>query len=223
MKRFATCTIATALVLTTVTAPAHAATVGPKNKDGNCTVTLTKKEKEFARQTFDLSKAIGEHERARDFAAAVEKVYPGGRDLPAKLTEMYKAAMKTQKETEPTTAVTLEGIDLDSLTISTTAAPEANPAFPVDGLPDNINAQLIEAWSDTPTGMLSMSTQLFDVARNAAAQTCAKGARAEVAYPTKPEAKPNVAAIVGGVIAALLVIAGIVAALPMLGITLPWM
>ena len=44
---------------------------------------------------------------------------------------------------------------------------------------------------------------------------------APIALDKAPEKAPNVAAIVGGVITAFLAIAGIVAALPMLGINLP--
>ncbi len=77
MKRIITSAAACAIALGTVAAPAHAATVGEKDADGNCTVTLTDAEKEFIMGTFDESKKIGEHERARDFVAAVETVYPG--------------------------------------------------------------------------------------------------------------------------------------------------
>lgn len=98
--------------------------------------------------------------------------------------------------------------------------------------------------------MLFMNQQLIDVANAAAAASCASGDVKELDFPTAPIAldktkpgdkdgmkpgdkgssdkgdmkdTPNVAAIVGGVIAALLALAGIVAALPMLGINVPGM
>ena len=77
MKRIITSAAACAIALGAVAAPAHAATVGEKDADGNCAVTLTDMEKEFITDTIDESKQIGEHERARDVAAAVETVYPG--------------------------------------------------------------------------------------------------------------------------------------------------
>ena len=264
MKRIITSAAACAIALGTVAAPAHAATVGEKDADGNCTVTLTDAEKEFIMGTFDESKKIGEHERARDFAAAVETVYPGvmaanesdlkgeapdySTILPADLVKPYTEALRALDETEPTTATTLEDVDTDAWKVGPSTAPMAEAPF-TEG------TELYEAWSATPSGMLSMNQQLIDVANASAAASCAKGDAKDMAYPTGPIAldktkpgmdkdkpgkdgmepgdkgssdmdgkdSPNVAAIVGGVIAALLALAGIAAALPMLGIHVPGM
>ena len=264
MKRIITSAAACAIALGTVAAPAHAATVGEKDADGNCAVTLTDMEKEFIMDTFDESKQIGEHERARDVAAAVETVYPGvmaanesdlkgeapdySTILPADLVKPYTEALRTLDETEPTTATTLEDVDTDAWKVGPSTAPMAEAPF-TEG------TELYEAWSATPSGMLSMNQQLIDVANASAAASCAKGDAKDMAYPTGPIAldktkpgmdkdkpgkdgmepgdkgssdmdgkdSPNVAAIVGGVIAALLALAGIAAALPMLGIHVPGM
>ena len=264
MKRIITSAAACAIALGTVAAPAHAATVGEKDADGNCAVTLTDMEKEFIMDTFDESKQIGEHERARDVVAAVETVYPGvmaanesdlkgeapdySTILPADLVKPYTEALRTLDETEPTTATTLEDVDTDAWTVGPSTAPMAEAPF-------TAGTELYEAWSATPSGMLSMNQQLIDVANASAAASCAKGDAKDMAYPTGPLAldktkpgmdkdkpgkdgmepgdkgssdmdgkdSPNVAAIVGGVIAALLALAGIAAALPMLGIHVPGM
>lgn len=256
MKRIITSAAACAIALGAVAAPAHAATVGEKDADGNCAVTLTDMEKEFITDTLDESKQIGEHERARDVAAAVETVYPGvmaanesdlkgeapdySTILPADLIKPYTEALRTLDETEPTTATTLEDVDTDAWKVGPSTAPMAQAPF-TEG------TKLHEAWSATPSGMLSMNQQLIDVANASAAASCAKGDAKDMAYPTGPIAldktkpgmdkdkgdkgssdmngkdSPNVAAIVGGVIAALLALAGIAAALPMLGIHVPGM
>ena len=264
MKRIITSAAACAIALGAVAAPAHAATVGEKDADGNCAVTLTDMEKEFIMDTFDESKQIGEHERARDVVAAVETVYPGvmaanesdlkgeapdySTILPADLVKPYTEALRTLDETEPTTATTLEDVDTDAWTVGPSTAPMAEAPF-------TAGTELYEAWSATPSGMLSMNQQLIDVANASAAASCAKGDAKDMAYPTGPIAldktkpgmdkdkpgkdgmepgdkgssdmdgkdSPNVAAIVGGVIAALLALAGIAAALPMLGIHVPGM
>lgn len=259
MKRIITSAAACAIALGTVAAPAHAATVGEKDADGNCTVTLTDAEKEFIMGTFDESKKIGEHERARDFAAAVETVYPGvmaanesdlkgeapdySKILPADLVKPYTDAMQMLDETEPTTDTTLEDVDVDAWMVGPSTMPMAEAPF-TEG------SELYEAWSATPSGMLFMNQQLIDVANAAAAASCTSGDVKELDFPTAPIAldktkpgdkdgmkpgdkgssdkgdmkdTPNVAAIVGGVVAALLALAGIVAALPMLGINVPVM
>ena len=264
MKRIITSAAACAIALGAVAAPAHAATVGEKDADGNCAVTLTDMEKEFITDTLDESKQIGEYERARDFVAAVETAYPGvmaanesdlkgeapdySTILPADLIKPYTEALRTLDETEPTTATTLEDVDTDAWKVGPSTAPMAEAPF-TEG------TELYEAWSATPSGMLSMNQQLIDVANASAAASCAKGDAKDMAYPTGPIAldktkpgmdkdkpgkdgmepgdkgssdmdgkdSPNVAAIVGGVSAALLALAGIAAALPMLGIHVPGM
>ena len=259
MKRIITSAAACAIALGAVAAPAHAATVGEKDAGGNCAVTLTDMEKEFIMDTFDQAKQIGEHERARDFIAAVETVYPGvmatnesdlkgeapdySKILPADLVKPYTDAMRMLDETEPTTDTTLEDIDVDAWMVGPSTMPMAEAPF-TEG------SELYEAWSATPSGMLFMNQQLIDVANAAAAASCTSGDAMEMDFPTAPIAldktkpgnkdgmkpgdkgssdkgdmkdTPNVAAIVGGVIAALLALAGIVAALPILGINVPGM
>lgn len=238
MKRIITSAAACAIALGVVAAPAHAATVGEKDAGGNCAVTLTDMEKEFIMDTFDQAKQIGAHERARDFIAAVETVYPGvmaanesdlkgqapdySKFLPAELIKPYTDALRMLDETEPTTDTTLEDVDVDAWMVGPSTTPMAEAPF-TEG------TKLYEAWSATPSGMLFMNQQLIDVANASAAASCAKGDAKDMDYPTdktKPgdmKDTPNVAAIVGGVIAALLALAGIVAALPMLGINVPGM
>lgn len=254
MKRIITSAAACAIALGTIAAPAHAATVGEKDAGGNCAVTLTDMEKEFIMDTFDQAKQIGAHERARDFIAAVETVYPGvmaanesalkgeapdySKILPAELVKPYTDALRMLDETEPTTATTLEDVNVDAWMVGPSTTPMAEAPF-TEG------TELYEAWSATPSGMLFMNQQLIDEANAAAATSCASGDVKELDFPTdktkpgdkdgmKPGDKgssdkgdmkgtPNVAAIVGGVIAALLALAGIAAALPMLGINVPGM
>lgn len=269
MKRIITSAAACAIALGAVAAPAQAATISEKDARGTCAVTLTDMEKGFIMDTFDQAKQIGEHERARDFIAAVETVYPGvmaanesdlkgeapdySKILPADLVKPYTDAMQMLDETEPTTVTTLEDVDVDAWKVGPSTTPMAEAPF-TEG------TELYEAWSATPSGMLFMNQQLIDVANAAAAASCAKGDAKEMDYPTAPIAldktkpgmdgmngmkpgdkdgmkpgdkgssdkgdmkdTPNVAAIVGGVIAALLALAGIVAALPMLGINVPGM
>lgn len=230
MKRLTTCVAASAIALSTFAAPAHAATVAAKDKDGTCAVTLTAGEKQFISTLFDESKAIGEHEQARDFIAAVESVYPGviaenekalkGEEadltkvLPDQLTEKYASAQKTLKETEPTKERTLEDINTDSWRVGPDTKPVELP-FAVA----KSDAKLYDAWSTTPAGKVAVKQMQLSDADLAAAAACAKGTQADVEYPT---AKPDlsVPAIIGGVVAALLALLGLLA-LPQLGLKLP--
>lgn len=230
MKRLTACAVASAIALSTFATPAHAATVAAKDKDGTCAVTLNAGEKQFISTLFDESKAIGEHEQARDFIAAVESVYPGviaenekalkGEEadltkvLPAQLAEKYASAQKTLKETEPTTERTLEDINTDSWRVGPDTKPVELP-FAVA----KSDAKLYDAWSATPAGKVAIKQMQLSDADLAAAAACAKGTQANVEYPT---AKPdlNVPAIIGGVVAALLALLGLLA-LPQLGLKLP--
>lgn len=230
MKRLTTCVAASAIALSTFAAPAHAATVAEKDKDGTCAVTLNAGEKQFISTLFDESKAIGEHEQARDFIAAVESVYPGviaenekalkGEEadltkvLPDQLTEKYASAQKTLKETEPTKERTLEDINTDSWRVGPDTKPVELP-FAVA----KSDAKLYDAWSTTPAGKVAVKQMQLSDADLAAAAACAKGTQADVEYPT---AKPDlsVPAIIGGVVAALLALLGLLA-LPQLGLKLP--
>lgn len=230
MKRLTTCVAASAIALSTFAAPAHAATVAAKDKDGTCAVTLNAGEKQFISTLFDESKAIGEHEQARDFIAAVESVYPGviaenekalkgeksdlTKVLPDQLTEKYAIAQKTLKETEPTTERTLEDINTDSWRVGPDTKPVELP-FAVA----KSDAKLYDAWSATPAGKVAVKQMQLSDADVAAADACAKGTQADVEYPS---AKPDlsVPAIIGGVVAALLALLGLLA-LPQLGLKLP--
>ena len=162
--------------------------------------------------------------------------------LPADLVKPYTDAMRMLDETEPTTDTTLEDVDVDAWMVGPSTMPMAEAPF-TEG------TELYEAWSATPSGMLFMNQQLIDVANAAAAASCTSGDAMELDFPTAPisldktkpgkdgmkpgdkgssdkgdmKDTPNVAAIVGGVIAAVLALAGIVAALPMLGINVPGM
>lgn len=230
MKRLTACAVASAIALSTFATPAHAATVAAKDKDGTCAVTLNAGEKQFISTLFDESKAIGEHEQARDLVAAVESVYPGviaenekalkGEEadltkvLPAQLAEKYASAQKTLKETEPTTERTLEDINTDSWRVGPDTKPVELP-FAVA----KSDAKLYDAWSTTPAGKVAVKQMQLSDADVAAAAACAKGTQADVEYPT---AKPDlsVPAIIGGVVAALLALLGLLA-LPQLGLKLP--
>lgn len=172
MKRLTTCAAAGVLALT-LAAPANAATIGMKDKDGNCPVMLTSAEKQYAMDLFDESKMLGEHERARDIAAAIETVYPGvmeaneralkgekadySKVLPPQLIDVYAAAHRTATTTEPTTRTTMEDIDVDHWMVGPMTSAMPAP-FPVMGLSDSANTQLREAWMDTPSGKLPRST-----------------------------------------------------------------
>lgn len=111
---------------------------------------------------------------------------------------------------------------------------EGPSTTPMAEAPFTEGTELYEAWSATPSGMLFMNQQLIDEANAAATTSCASSDAKELDFPTAPIAldktkpgdmkdAPNVAAIVGGVIAALLALAGIAAALPMLRIKVPGM
>ena len=210
--------------------PANAATVVAKDKDGVCTVKLAPAEKRFIESWFDDSKAIGDYEQARDLIAAIEQVYPGvvaenekalkgekaefGKVLPEGLVAKYADAQKTMKESEPTVNRTLEAIDTDSWRVGPEDTKRTEtPLTAKDG-------DVYKAWTETPSGKVAAKRMLIDDADATAAETCTKGMRADVKYPTA-KADVNVPAIVGGVIAALLVIAGLFFALPHFGIKLP--
>ena len=218
MKRIVTCAAATAIALGTIAAPANAATVNVKGEDGMCTVKLSLAEQRFVVSWFEASKAIGVHEQARDFVAAVDAAYPDATKRPAKLAEKYAEAQKTVKETKPTKERTLEGIAPATRHVN----PETKPAERAE-VPFGVeksDAALYKAWGVTPAGKVAEKQAMLDDADSAAAAACAKGARASVAYPTA-EPELNVAAIVGGVVAAVLAIIGLIAALPKLGVKLP--
>lgn len=215
MKRIVTCAAATAIALGTIAAPAHAATVNVKDKAGMCTVQLSAGEQRFVKAWFDEAKMIGAHEQARDFVAAVDTAYPDAAKRPAKLAEKYAEAQKTVKETKPTKEGSLEDIDPAMRQVG----PGKKRAEVLFGV-EKSDAELYKAWAATPAGKVAEKQAMLDDADSAAAAACAKGAQADVAYPTA-ESKLNVAAIVGGVIAAVLAIIGLIAALPQLGVKLP--
>lgn len=210
--------------------PANAATVAAKDKDGVCAVKLAPAEKRFIQSWFDDFKAIGDYEQARDLIAAIEQVYPGvvaenekalkgekaefGKVLPEGLVAKYADAQKTMKESEPTVNRTLEAIDTDSWRVGPEDTKRMEtPLTAKDG-------DVYKAWTETPSGKVATKRMLIDDADATAAETCTKGMQADVKYPTA-KADVNVPAIVGGVIAALLVIAGLFFALPHFGIKLP--
>lgn len=228
--RTVTFVAASALLLGSIgAAPAHAATVAAKDNDGMCAVKLTSAEKRFIESWFDESKAIGDYEQARDLIAAVESTFPGvvaenekalkgekaefGKVLPEGLVAKYVDAQKTMKESEPTVARTLEGIDVDAWRVGPDTKRVEMPLTAKDG-------KVFEAWTATPSGKVAAKHMLIDDADAAAAKACTTGRQADVQYPTA-KADVNVPAIVGGVIAALLVIAGLVFALPHFGVALP--
>lgn len=229
--RIAAYATAATLALGAVAAtPANAATVAAKDKDGVCAVKLAPAEKRFIESWFDESKAIGDYEQARDLIAAIEQVYPGvvaenekalkgekaefGKVLPEGLVAKYADAQKTMKESEPTVNRTLEAIDTDSWRVGPEDTKRTEtPLTAKDG-------DVYKAWTETPSGKVAAKRMLIDDADATAAETCTKGMRADVKYPTA-KADVNVPAIVGGVIAALLVIAGLFFALPHFGIKLP--
>ena len=211
--------------------PANAATVAAKDKDGVCAVKLAPAEKRFIESWFDESKAIGDYEQARDLIAAIEQVYPGvvaenekalkgekaefGKVLPEGLVAKYADAQKTMKESEPTVNRTMEAIDTDSWRVGPDTKHMETPLTAKDG-------DVYKAWAETPSGKGAAKRMLIDDADATAAETCTKGMQADVKYPTaKMDTDVNVPAIVGGVIAALLVIAGLFFALPHFGIKLP--
>lgn len=230
--RIAAYATAATLALGAVAAnPANAATVAMKDKDGVCAVKLAPAEKRFIESWFDESKAIGDYEQARDLIAAIEQVYPGvvaenekalkgekaefGKVLPEGLVAKYADAQKTMKESEPTVHRTLEAIDTDSWRVGPDTKRTETPLTAKDG-------DVYKAWAETPSGKVAAKRMLIDDANATAAETCAKGMQADVKYPTaKMDTDVNVPAIVGGVIAALLVIAGLFFALPHFGINLP--
>ncbi|OFO37274.1 hypothetical protein HMPREF3048_04015 [Corynebacterium sp. HMSC075D04] len=227
----ATLALGTAGVVGAAT-PANAATVVAKDKDGVCAVKLAPAEKRFIESWFDESKAIGDYEQARDLIAAIEQVYPGvvaenekalkgekaefGKVLPEGLVAKYADAQKTMKESEPTVNRTLEAIDTDSWRVGPEDTKRTEtPLTAKDG-------DVYKAWTETPSGKVAAKRMLIDDANATAAETCTKGMQADVKYPTaKMDTDVNVPAIVGGVIAALLVIAGLFFALPHFGIKLP--
>ena len=229
--RIAAYATAATLALGAVAAtPANAATVAAKGKDGVCAVKLAPAEKRFIESWFDESKAIGDYEQARDLIAAIEQVYPGvvaenekalkgekaefGKLLPEGLVAKYADAQKTMKESEPTVNRTLEAIDTNSWRVGPEDTKRMEtPLTAKDG-------DVYKAWAETPSGKVAAKRMLIDDADATAAETCTKGMRANVKYPTA-EADVNVPAIVGGVVAALLVIAGLFFALPHFGIKLP--
>ena len=230
--RIAAYATAATLALGAVAAtPANAATVVAKDKDGVCAVKLAPAEKRFIESWFDDSKAIGDYEQARDLIAAIEQVYPGvvaenekalkgekaefGKVLPEGLVAKYADAQKTMKESEPTVNRTLEAIDTDSWRVGPDTKRMETPLTAKDG-------DVYKAWAETPSGKVAAKRMLIDDADATAAETCTKGMQADVKYPTaKMDTDVNVPAIVGGVIAALLVIAGLFFALPHFGIKLP--
>ncbi|MDK8663874.1 hypothetical protein [Corynebacterium coyleae] len=226
----ATLALGTAGVVGAAT-PANAATVAAKDKDGVCVVKLAPAEKRFIQSWFDDFKAIGDYEQARDIIAAIEQVYPGvvaenekalkgekaefGKVLPEGLAAKYADAQKTMKESEPTVNRTLEAIDTDSWRVGPDTKRTETPLTAKDG-------DVYKAWTETPSGKVAAKSMLIDDADATAAETCTKGMQADVKYPTaKMDTDVNVPAIVGGVIAALLVIAGLFFALPHFGIKLP--
>lgn len=230
--RIPTAIAAAALTISVMGVEAGAATV-----DRQCAVSLTREEAAYARMLFDESKLLQDHETARDLIAAVDTVYPGVMEIterglkgdnpdreayaklgmPTPLIDAYLTAQTTLSTTEPTTDVTLE--DIDTSKLKAEAKPAKEPMFPVEGLDAKLKAELTDAWLETPTGKHAKAQYEFDKANAKAAELCASGKAGKVDFPkaspeTSPE--PNIAAIVGGVIAAVLAIAGIIAALPML-------
>lgn len=238
-----TATTTAAVALSLVTAPAHAATLSTPDEQGACKVTFTEPEKRFLRAIHDDTESIMLHEKARDQIIAIETVYPrlktleqkdketlGTLGMPAPLIEHYLEKRATFAITKPTTNVTLEDIDVDSEMVNDSRF-EGVPApiFPVE-LDKQLLDELLTAWAPTPSGKLNAKLEALSLARVQASRACQAGKPKTVAYPTLsnfrsdkgPETTPNIGVIIGGVIAALLAIAGVIAALPLIGVKLPF-
>lgn len=242
-----TATTTAAVALSLVTAPAHAATLSTPDEHGACKVTFTEPEKQFFRAIHDDTESIMRHEKARDQIIAIETVYPqlktlektlGQKDketlaalgMPAPLIEHYLENRATFANTKPTTNVTLEDIDVDSEMVNDSRIEGAPaPIFPGE-LDKQLLDDLFTAWAPTPSGKLNAKLEALSLARAQARNACQAGKPKTVAYPTLanfrsdkgPETTPNVGVIIGGVIATLLAIAGVIAALPLIGVKLPF-
>lgn len=232
---------ACALALT-LAAPASAATLGERT-NGSCLVAFSAKETAFKQSLFDATKSIQTHEAARDTAAAVSAVFPEGKGAPAPVAEVLAKARATAAATEPTTDVTKEDIDLNGYRVEakTYTAEQLKPApvtFPLEsaeGVDPAALAKLNTAWLATPTGKLQQMQAADDAAKRAASNACATGAK-HSDYP-KADAAPDRAPGLSGlassepsnfdtvmfaVIGVVLALGGILAALPQLGINLPF-
>lgn len=152
--------------------------------------------------------------------------------IPEPVINAYIQAHKDFASSRPTTDMTLQDINVDGWKVSgtlpdpMTAKEGVILAFPASGVDEAVQKELTAAWLETPTGMNLKHHKAFQEAEQKAREACAGGATKEMAYP-KGEVRDGgvekqmpdstkIAAIVGGVIAALLTIAGVIAALPML-------
>lgn len=226
--------------------PAGAATLGERDAADQCTVTFSTAEKNAARAIFDDGKKIGDYERARDTAAAVEQVYPGAKNagdkagveklgLSSTLADAYLKARADGARLKPTTAATHEDIDLDHYKVAAdatgaTVSPRIVTAFPADttGVSAEQQAKLTAAWVATPSGAWAKRNDAFNTSIRSAKQACALGTSKTVAFPEEytPTPHPDVAGlssggsnfdlIAGAVITVVAAIIGLVAASPQL-------
>ncbi|AQQ14152.1 hypothetical protein CGLAU_00785 [Corynebacterium glaucum] len=265
-RRAVTAIAACAVALTTITTPAQAATLGPRGSDNHCQVTLTPGEKKFAQKLFDDSKTLGPYERSRDLVKAIETVFPDAAKVGSTLFENATATTKPEisteqrealkaaglnddlifdytsarlllKTVEPTTAVTLEGIDLDNLRVRAgTESPVLDP-IPLNNVGKMDKAtldKLVAAWEATPAGDAHKRSNQIAASDRQAAEACALGTSKQVVYPeistaptldlssTLSSKQSNFDVVVGALITIIAAIVGGALALPNLGIKLPF-
>lgn len=226
--------------------PAGAATLSERDAAGQCTVTFSAAEKNAARAIFNDGKKIGDYERARDTAAALEQVYPGAKDagdrasveklgLSSTLAGAYLKARSDAASLQPTAAATREAIDLENYKATAdatgaTVSPRIVTAFPADttGVSAEQQAKLAAAWLATESGAWEKRNNEFQTSVRSAKQACALGTSTTVAFPEEytPTLHPDVAGlssggsnfdlIAGAVITVVAAIIGVVAASPQL-------
>ena len=244
LRTLAAATACTA-AMTVLAVPAHAAEIGDQ-VDGRCAVKFRQEEQNYARGMFDQSKQIGDYERARDVVKVVEGAFPEASVRTAHVQAVYEQAKRNLETLKPTTGVTQEDVDLNNFTVKPVKGdgfPTIPTVFPLentDGLTKEQVEKLNAAWVATPTGRLEQRKNVWNTSVKLAENACESGISKVVAFPeehgnaggvvpgvdlssmSNQSGENNFDAIVGVVISVVVALIGLAAALPKMGIQLPF-
>ena len=133
------------VALGTLAAPANAASIGPRDANHHCALTLTTKEKNFAIKLFDDSKRIGAYETGRDRVAAIEEVFPAAKTIGP---ELFKGR-DPRVPTGPTMEITV--------------AEQHRAALQALGMPDPVISQYVDGYYMLATETPVTRVRLDDV------------------------------------------------------------
>ena len=164
--------------------------------------------------------------------------------LPAPLIDAHVKALTTTKTAKPTTATSKDDIDTENFKVAADATgadsfPSYDTVFPLSsttGISKELHTKLTAAWVGTQTGDVTKRSNDYATSLRLAQQACALETSKVIAFPEQQLPAPSVDLssmssqsgesnfdlIIGGIITVVVALIGLVAALPQLGINLPF-